>query len=326
LTTVIVKKMSSNSRGHRGCQVGKGLSTERPENIVHALGMQLRAARQAAGATQAQLAERLSVTEGLISKFETGGRVPREEHFAAWMTVCGVRAPLLPALQCMWWLARTQPDTASAQMGPWFETESQAHTLRYWMPILLPGLVQVEGYARALFVAWRQDPEAIEDLTARRIARQSILDGREGPDVTIVLWEPVLQNLVGSPEVMRDQMAHLADLCDRPRVHLHILPSATGANMGMSGPISLATTPASEVLLNEGLPDPVVTAEAVQVRGASITFNNVRSDALPRAESRMVIVEAMEGWAKECSGESPVTARVLPTVTALNLASPVTRS
>lgn len=296
----------------------ESVTRARPENIVHALGMQLRATRKAAGLTQALLAEHLNVTEGLISRFETGDRVPREEYFSAWMTECEVRAPFLHALECMWWLARTQSDPAATQMVPWFETEAQAHTLRYWMPILIPGLAQTEEYARALFTAWRHSPEVVEDLTARRIARQSILDGPDGPDVTIVLWEPVLHNLVGSAEIMRDQMAHLAEVCDNPRVHLHVLPSRLGANMGMSGPMSLATTTASEILLNEGFPEAVVTNEDKQVRKASITFNHVRSDSLPRAESRAVIVEATERWNKTCSGESPATVTVLPTESASN--------
>lgn len=292
------------------------MERERPENVVHALGIQLRVARKAANLTQAQLGEKLKVTEGLISKFETGDRVPRQEHFSAWMTGCEVRAPFLYALECLWWLARTQSGPTAAQMAPWFETEGQAHTLRFWMPILAPGLTQTEAYARDLFMAWPHSPEEAADLAARRIARQSLLDGRNGPDVTIVLWEPVLWHLVGSPEIMRDQMAHLAEVSDNPRVHLHVLPSKIGSNMGMSGPISLATTTTSEILLIEGFPEAVVTDEDARVRQASITFNHVRSDSLPRAESRAVIVKAAEIWDKISSGESPATAMELPTASA----------
>jgi hypothetical protein len=180
----------------------------------------------------------------------------------------------------------------------------------------MPGIAQTRGYAREIYTAWRHNPSTVEDLVNARLARQVILDRPDGPEVTIVLWEPVLHNLVGSPEDMREQLARLVELSEHPRVYLHVLSASVGAHMGMSGAFALASTATSMILLIERFQDPLVTSDRAQVRPAISTFNNVRSDARNRDESRTILREAMEKWAKEAAGGSPATAMGKPTATA----------
>lgn len=269
---------------------------ERPRSPSHGLGMQLRAARKAINATQADMAEKLHVSEGLISRFETGDRVPTDDLFAMWMTECEVRGPLLSALECIWWTARVKDDPVTARTVPWFEIEAQAHTLRHWGLSLIPGRAQTEDYARALFVAWRQPVGKIDALVAERTSRKEIMEAPDGPDVTIVLWQRLLDTVIGSPQIMRAQISRLIELSDNPRVHIHIFPTSLGANMGLGGSIDLATTTTREVLLIDGYPEPVLTSDPARVRAASGTFNSIRSDALNRIDSRNALMEAMEKW------------------------------
>lgn len=262
-----------------------------------ALGAQLKMCRKTAGyGSQAALAGRLGTSETVIAKAESGERPPTDSVYKAWMAECQVSGQLRLAVDAIWVLARNQADPAAAQMVPWFELEQAAHTLRYWAPLLVPGPAQTEDYARELFIAWRNPRDRIEELVATRMSRRSILDGAEGPDVTIVLWERLLDSPIGDPETMRGQLARLVDLCDHPRVHLHVLPTSTGAHMGLSGSIDLAAASTAETLLIEGYPEPVVTSDPDRVRAASATFNTIRSDALRRAETRDVLVKAMERW------------------------------
>ena len=141
--------------------------------------------------------------------------------------------------------------------------------LRYWAPMLVPGLVQIEAYARALYIAMGHDKDTVSELVEGRMARQAILHQPEPPDVTIVLWEPVLRNLIGSGQDMRDQLARLLELSERPQFHIHVLPSRLGANAGLGGAINLAATgEAPELLLSDGLVEDVVTADPAFVRNA----------------------------------------------------------
>lgn len=270
---------------------------ERPESIANALGMMLKTVRMAADKTQTDMSQAVRVSEGALSRFETGKRVPREEIFSLWVTECEVRDPLLRAMEYLWWLARTQDDPGEAQLIPWYEMEAAAHTLRYWAPLQIPGWAQTEDYARALFSVWGYSQSRVDDLVASRLERQQMLMRPDPPDVTLVVWQRVLDTLIGSPAIMRDQIARLLELSERPGIHIQVLPS-DGANMGLGGAIHLATTSTTEVLLAEGLVEDRVVADPTRVREASTTFTSIRSDALRRSESRNAMTEAMERWSK----------------------------
>ena len=109
--------------------------------------------------------------------------------------------------------------------------------------------------------------------------------------------ELALHRLIGTPEIMREQVEHLLELSKRPNIHIHILPARTGANAGLGGPIHLATGIGSpEVLLVGALIEDQVSADPMLVKRASATFDGVRGDALNRADSRNALMEAHERW------------------------------
>ncbi|MGH3186102.1 MAG: DUF5753 domain-containing protein [Streptosporangiaceae bacterium] len=105
--------------------------------------------------------------------------------------------------------------------GTWFEdwlaAEREALTLRYWQPIIIPGLFQTAEYARALLLAAQTgtSDEAIDALVAARMERRAIFDKPNPPDVMVVLDEAVLHRLIGSPQVMYDQLAQVAEFSAR---------------------------------------------------------------------------------------------------------------
>jgi hypothetical protein len=128
---------------------------------------------------------------------------------------------------------------------------------------------------------------------------KAILDQPELPSVVIVLDELVLHRLIGGEKVMSEQLAHVVELSKRPNVHIHILPTQTGANLGLGGPVHLATgTGTPEVLLVGALIEDQVSVDPALVRRASATFDAVRGDALNRAGSRAVLMEALDRWSK----------------------------
>jgi hypothetical protein len=245
--------------------------------------------------------------ESVVAKAETGSRVPTREVFEEIVTELGIAGSYLAVLNDLWWLARKAENPEAARTVPWFETEAQAHTLSYWSLLLFPGIVQTEAYARALFKAWGHDDDAIEELVRLRIARQSILAGPNAPDVTIVLWERMLDTPIMPDDVMAAQLGRLVELSEQRSVHVHVLPLSAQVNEGMGGPISLAKTATDEVLVVEASED-FVTSDPVRVRKAAGTFSSVRADALPRAESRARLLQAKEKLCKTTPGGSPATA------------------
>jgi hypothetical protein len=75
-----------------------------------------------------------------------------------------------------------------------------------------------------------------------------------------------------------------------------VIPVDTGANAGLSGSFGLASGDgAPEALVMETVED-VTTETRSLVRRAAHIFVRVQADALPRAASRELILEAAEQW------------------------------
>lgn len=262
------------------------------------LGQQLREIRTQAGyASQEALAAELGTDRSVIGKAETGEYPPAEAVLAQWLDLCGTGGHLRVMAEGIGRIARVRENPGQAQVAPWYETEARAHTLRYWQPLIVPGIVQTPGYATELFRAMRFGERKAEESLRTRMGRQEVLQRPDPPDITIVMWEPVLHHQTGTPQVMRDQMARLIELSDLPTVTIHILPSGDGANPGLGGAIQLAATDdAPELLGSDGLVEDRLTQDQVIVRKARATFNSVRADALNRAGSRDILTKAMETW------------------------------
>jgi transcriptional regulator with XRE-family HTH domain len=258
------------------------------------LGRELRRARVAAGfSSQEALAARLGFDRTVIAKAETGDRVPTPDVLSAWCEACNVDAELVEPWAV---LARRTDGPIPSWFESWLEAEREAHMLRIWQPLVIPGLLQTAEYARALFLAAGADQDRADDLVTVRLDRQAILERLDPPHVVAVIDESVLHRLIGSPQVMADQLARVAELAERPNISIQVLTSDTGANAGLSGAFDLASSDgAPDVLRMEAVEDVTVESRSL-VRQATNIFVRVQADALPRAASLALIREAAEQW------------------------------
>jgi hypothetical protein len=264
------------------------------------VGEQLREIRAEAGyASQDDFSPAIRKDRSVIGKAETGESPPTDSVLADWLDLCGVSGRLRVMLEGITRIARIRDNPGQAQAEPFYEAEARAHTIRYWAPIILPGVVQTPAYATELFKAMRFDADKVAERLEVRMSRQAILERPDPPDITIILWEPVLHHQIGTSDTMREQVARLVALSDLPTITIHVLQSAHGANPGLGGAIQLAATDdAPELLLSDSLVEDHLANDPVRVRQASSIFNNVRADALNRAASRDILVEAVERWTK----------------------------
>jgi transcriptional regulator with XRE-family HTH domain len=257
------------------------------------LGAELRRARVDAGfSSQEVLAARLGFDRTVVAKAETGERPPTADVLAAWCAECQLDEALFGRLAT---LARHADGPVPTWFEDWLEAEGEAHTLRIWSPVLVPGLLQTAEYARALFLTAGADEDSADAMVTARLERQSILDQSDPPHVVVALDEPVLHRLIGSPAIMADQLAQVASVSERLHVSVHVLPG-TGANAGLSGAFDIASADGMpDTLRMEGVEDQT-TQNRTLVRKAAIIFDLVRRDALPRVPSRALILEAAEQW------------------------------
>jgi len=271
-----------------------------PETDLGAfLGRQLKEIRIGAGyGSQDEFASLLSKDRSVVGKAESGEYPPTDAVLNDWLNLCGIEGRLRTVVLAMAKFARMRDGgPVKVWFVGWVDAEGKAHTLRIWQPIIVPGIVQTPAYARELFAAMGLNGDQVSDYVQSRLSRQAILDRADPPSVVIVLDELALHRLIGTPEIMCEQLEHLMELSKRPNIHIHILPTRTGANAGLGGPIHLATSIGSpEVLLVGALIEDQVSADPALVRRASATFDGVRGDALNRADSRNVLMEAHQTW------------------------------
>jgi transcriptional regulator with XRE-family HTH domain len=208
------------------------------------LGQELRRLREAAGSTIDQVAERLNCSASKISRIETGqsGVSSREvRDILAAYQVEGIQAEALvemarEAKQRGWWQLYGTVLT-SAYVG----LEAAAAELRSFEPLVIPGLLQTEAYARAMVLAgWpNMSTEEVEQRIRVRMKRQSLLYQDDPLQLSIVLDEAALRRPVGGIDAMRRQLTKLLNASELPHVTLQVLPLSAGAHGGMDGAFTI---------------------------------------------------------------------------------------
>lgn len=199
-------------------------------------------------------------------------------------------------------LVRIRDALMQEALMPWFREwvsiEQEAASLRSFQPLVVPGLLQTEEYARALHEgASPLVGDAMEQQVAARMARQVVLDRPAPPQFVAVLDHSVLTRAVGGPKVMREQLAHLVEVGRRPRVHLHLVPETVGAYPGLNGAFVLATPADGDDVgyLDNQLHGTIVERHA-DVKSLRQTWESVRAEAMPHGATLAAITEAAKRW------------------------------
>jgi transcriptional regulator with XRE-family HTH domain len=250
------------------------------------LAVMLRQARLDAGyGSQGAFARGLNVSRPVVTRAENAAHpVPSDGVLAAWAGTTGV------ALDKLSDLAQRAKSGTPEWFMPFRQAEAEARILRYWSPLVVPGIAQTRGYMRALF----EDEGQIQtdELVAARLERQAVL-GKV--PMTMIIGQSVLYRLVRSPAVMAEQCGYLVTVAERPNVALHVLPD--GVNMGVYGAFDIATADTITIRMS-GIED-VTSAERDLIAKASVAFERILGAALPRADSITLIRSAEGQWKKQ---------------------------
>jgi hypothetical protein len=139
--------------------------------------------------------------------------------------------------------------------------ETKAKTIQKFELAVVPGLLQTKRYARALISGGRSD--AVDELVQARLDRQCMFNRPKQPECTFFIHEFALRLVVGSREVMHDQIVHLAFMASAHGVAIRIVPASIGPHAGMDGAFTLMENEDDEH-------SPVVR---VMVRGLSLIMD-----------------------------------------------------
>lgn len=242
--------------------------------------------RLAAGLTRRELAERSRCSTALIERIENAEKMPSRDFAQRAdeaLRTDGLLAGLWPAL-----IESAYPD--------WFwqiiELEQQASFIQEFETVAVPGLLQTESYARAIFSA--AHPMAselqIEQFVAARIDRQRIFRRPDPPQIVITLDEGVLRRNIGGSSIMSEQLEHLLDRADLPKVHLQVIPFGVREHPGGMTPFRLmGFREGSDVLYGETFIGGQMTNDAGQLQQHKLAFSLIQAKALSRYDSRVLI-------------------------------------
>lgn len=252
-----------------------------------------------AGLTLAEAAVRLDKTKSALSRLETG-QSRMDVHLARSMMDLYDRydPDLLDLVRqsrsAGWWARYLSPRYRDRGFTG---LEADASAKIELCLVLIPGLLQTEAYARAIFEG-RLHPWTAQELAnnvALRMARQRRLTDRENPiDLVALIDESALHKQVGGPDVMRDQLRHLTKSAELPTVTIQVLPNSLGTHVGLNGALVLLSYPDEDdpdVLYTETVTGAMHVDDADVVAEARAVLARLRSAALSPAESISFIEE-----------------------------------
>jgi transcriptional regulator with XRE-family HTH domain len=220
------------------------------------LGSQLRRLREGRGITREDAGYAIRASESKISRMELGRVSFKERDVADLLSLYGVndgieREALLglvrEANKSGWW------HSYNDVLPGWFQTyvglEEAATLIRTYEVQFIPGLLQSEEYARAVFGQSRPviSDEELERRVSLRLRRQKLLTDGNSPRLWAVIDEAALRRPVGGPKVMRGQLQYLIDIAEQPNVVIQVMPFRFGAHAGESGAFSILRFPEQDL-------------------------------------------------------------------------------
>ncbi|MEV5545659.1 helix-turn-helix transcriptional regulator [Streptomyces sp. NPDC052309] len=206
-----------------------------PTLLKMLVGVQLAGFRDDAGLSQEQAARELGFSPAKLSRIESGKgrRPPTENDVRALLELYGTDAyeasVLLKLLRRAgepgWWQRYDK-----RLMPEWFDRlvglQEAAATIRTFEIQYVPGLLQTAAYTRA--VVERGLPNApaaeVQRRVELRMRRAELLLRTDAPQLWAIIDESVLLRVLGSSDVMREQLTHLVEMAERPNVTLQIVP------------------------------------------------------------------------------------------------------
>ena len=229
------------------------------------LGRQLQALREKAGLTYQQAAESIYASEWTLRRIEAGKGALKPLNIKSLLVTYGITdAREIDAFLGLardasrpgWWHSYSDvlPDWFKIAVG----LEESASLIRSYEPQVVPGLLQTEGYVRAITAASfpSEQEEESERRVALRLARQDLLNRPAPPEYWVMLEETALRRPIGGPDVMRRQIEHLIECAARPNITIQVLPFAAGWHPAMYGMFWIYRFPDDtmpDVVYSEGL-------------------------------------------------------------------------
>jgi transcriptional regulator with XRE-family HTH domain len=260
-------------------------------------GKQMRKERMARGWSLHEFARRTGLNAGHLSRIENGYRPPTEKV----ATACDAAFPERKGWFTEYYEELRGWSEVPAAFRDWSELEEKAVSLLVWMPGIVHGLLQTEGYARALIASVpATSAETAAARLANRVERQRRVLMRDlPPRAWFIVDELSLYRCVGSAEVMAEQVRRLSDVASMPTVTMQVLPAV--AHNANASEFILADDRAAYA---EHVVGGYVFTDERTLSTLALRFDTLRGECYRVSESEALLERMAETWA---TGASPLT-------------------
>ncbi|MGC5014488.1 helix-turn-helix domain-containing protein [Streptosporangium sp. DT93] len=272
------------------------------------LGAQLRRLREQRGIRLEEAGYAIRASHSKVSRMELGRVGFRLRDVADLLTLYGVtddadREPLLSLVDranlAGWW------HNYSDVLPAWFETyvslEEAATGIRNYEVQFVPGLLQSEGYARAVVQLGfpSATPAEVDRRVRLRLARQRLLHRPDPPRLWAVLDEAVLRRPLGGVEAMCEQIDHILEALELPNVTVQIVPFSVGGHAAAGGPFSIlrfSQPDLPDVVYMEQLTSAVYLEKRDDVDRYLEVMERLCIEAEPATRTREILLGIREGF------------------------------
>ncbi|OHV36005.1 MULTISPECIES: helix-turn-helix domain-containing protein [Pseudofrankia] len=216
------------------------------------LGSQLRRLRESRGIGREEAGYHIRASESKMSRLELGRVSFKKRDVEDLLTLYGVtgeteREQVLALVRAAneqgWW--QPYSDVLPSWFQPYIGLEESASLIRTYELQFVPGLLQTEGYARAVIAGGNRGMprEVIDGRVDVRMNRQKLLTRPDAPRLWAVIDEAALRRPIGGAKVARTQIEHLLELTDQPQLTLQVMPFDVGSHAADGGAFSILRFP-----------------------------------------------------------------------------------
>jgi transcriptional regulator with XRE-family HTH domain len=217
-------------------------STRSPAAI--GLGEKLRALREKHGLTTRKMAAEIGRKEsdsGLITRWETGERTPRPDDIARIVEAFDLDAEEAAEFSEMSssatqspWLAVSLP-ARQQQVRALLRVERTAKRAIHVALGLIPGVLQTAEVIRAIMVDAGVPEDEIDERVNTRIGRRQLITRKNPAHLEVLLDEAAIRHIIGSRQIMAEQLRYLLEFGDVPNVDLRIVPYSASWTPALTG-------------------------------------------------------------------------------------------
>lgn len=210
------------------------------------MGAELRRLREATGRTQVDVGEEIGRTHATLVNWERGKTKISKSDLVCLLAELRAPAELRKGLEQL----RRESYQGTSQwavyglpswLRPLLSFEEDATLVETFQPVIIPGLLQTEDYAKTTHVTAPHVVAAqdVDRWVAARIQRQQRLTEPEPLRLHAVITEAALRLEVGGPDVMAKQLEHLTTAAQADNITIQVLPNNQGAHAGVASNLTL---------------------------------------------------------------------------------------